>query len=117
MSDIAYSEGLEAESALSEVLVRRLLPGARLGRARRTRAGLAVGLAASVPLSYCERAPRAMSTAGVANYQRKDYSNRRERCQSHKRPQVRADKFGACVCPRVGQSRCGMQYSRVAVTA
>jgi hypothetical protein len=57
MSDMAYSEGLEAESALSEVLVRRLLPGARLGRGRRTPAGLAVGLAASVPLSYCERAP------------------------------------------------------------
>jgi hypothetical protein len=50
MSDMAYSEGLEAESALSEVLVRRLLPGARLVRGRRKRAGLAVGLAASVPL-------------------------------------------------------------------
>jgi hypothetical protein len=114
---MAYSEGLEAESALSEVLVRRLLPGARLGRGWRTRAGLAVGLAASAPLSYCERAPCAMSTAGVANYQRKDYPNRRERYQSHRRPQVSADKFGACVCPRVGQSRCGMQYAGFAVTA
>jgi hypothetical protein len=103
---MAYSEGLEAESALSEVLVRRLLPSARLGRGRRTCAGLAVGLAASVPLSYgCERAPCAMSTAGVANYQRKDCPNRRERCQSHRRPQVRADKFGACVCPRVGRQK------------